>query len=402
MSVLQRKAQAGKKEHQARAMTVAKSLRVGLARTADDVFDMAMAVIGFSQDVRADDAVFKDLAEGALLVFLDGPRRATGGAVLGAPLVTALVQQQTTGKISDVSATERIMTATDAALCAPMLDALFAKANALLETAEDRAVVASYKFGARAEDSRLFALALDAAEYHVIRLTIDIASGKMQSEMTLILPVLAPAPDVIEEEDASPTYPAVTLGPVVMNLRTELNAVLHRLPLSVGRLGALKPGDTLSIPGDAFDDVALMSIDGRFIGQGPVGQVEGQRAMMMNAHAETKLVNEAIAVDLEDDETPSDYSNLDLPELSLPDALTPIEPDANGDLPDLPELPDIDGVDLPELPDLDVDGLPDLPELDDLPDLPALDELGSDPLGETPEAEDALLELEDLPEIKIA
>ena len=46
MSVLQRIAQAGKQEHQVRSMTVPKSLRVGLAKTADELLGMALVVIG--------------------------------------------------------------------------------------------------------------------------------------------------------------------------------------------------------------------------------------------------------------------------------------------------------------------------------------------------------------------
>lgn len=99
MSVLQRKAQVGKQDHQARAMTVPKALRVALAKVADKSFDMALAVIGVAQERWSGDEIEGKMEEGKLLLLLDGPAAATGGAVLDATLVNAIVQQQT-GKSS--------------------------------------------------------------------------------------------------------------------------------------------------------------------------------------------------------------------------------------------------------------------------------------------------------------
>ena len=98
MSVLQRKAQVGKQEHQARAMTVPKALRVGLAKVADDAFDMALAVIGVTKETAAASVVLEDVGEETLLLLLDGVAGKVGGALLGSALVSALVQQQTTGR----------------------------------------------------------------------------------------------------------------------------------------------------------------------------------------------------------------------------------------------------------------------------------------------------------------
>ena len=92
MSVLQRKAQAGKQEHQARAMTVPKAMRVCMAKVADDLFDMALAVIAISQDRFEGDSVSEFVSDDSLLILLDGPEGATGGVSVGMGLVQALVQ----------------------------------------------------------------------------------------------------------------------------------------------------------------------------------------------------------------------------------------------------------------------------------------------------------------------
>lgn len=79
MSVLQRKARAGKQEHQARAMTVAKALRVSFAKVADKLLDLALAVIGVTRERCDGDQLPDKIDEAGLLLLLDGPGGATGG-----------------------------------------------------------------------------------------------------------------------------------------------------------------------------------------------------------------------------------------------------------------------------------------------------------------------------------
>ena len=50
-SVLHRKTSVGKAVHLARAMTLPKAFRLSLAKTADELYDMAMAVIGVRQQL---------------------------------------------------------------------------------------------------------------------------------------------------------------------------------------------------------------------------------------------------------------------------------------------------------------------------------------------------------------
>ena len=161
MSVLQRKAQAGRQEHQARAMSVPKSLRLSIAKVANDLWDMAIAGIAIAMETREADALEPEFTPDSLLLLLDGPEGATGAAVVGRELVGALVQQQTIGRVSPQPMPERALTSTDAALCAPLLDAVFARAHSVLETDEDRRVLPRFKFGARCENARLLKLALE-------------------------------------------------------------------------------------------------------------------------------------------------------------------------------------------------------------------------------------------------
>ncbi len=387
MSVLQRKAQVGKQEHQARAMTVPKALRVGLAKVADETFDMALAVIGVTRETTAAQDILADVDDDMLLLLLDGPKGVTGGMMIGGSLVSALVQQQTTGRVSATPSSARRMTATDAALCAPLVDRLFARAHGLLDMPEDQAVFPPLKFGSRAENKRLFELALEASEYTVFRLTVDIAAGIAQSNAVLILPVpqvtTAPSP---AQGEASQAIGPLTLQPAVMDVAAELSANLCKLQFPLARISAFVPGQRLAIPAEAFDAVELATIDGRIICKGAMGQIEGRRALMLQSGTEASEGGSSHPDGRAPAVTePADYKNLNLPELDLPMGDKPLDPNTldslsdlpeidTGEIPALPELPDMDGAELSDLPDLaDVTDLPDLPELTDTDvDLPKL------------------------------
>lgn len=391
MSILQRKAQVGKKEHQARAMTVPKSLRVGLAKVADEAFDLALAVIGVTHETCTLDEALEPVTDDMLMLTMDGRQGLVGGAVISHELVSAMVQQQTTGRVTSVEEMDRAMTATDAALCAPLLDRLFERAHGFLETPEDRDVLPLFRFGARAENKRLFALALEEPEYTVLRLTVDIAGGVGQAKMTLVLPLPSakPLPSIFEEQEDGQGA-EVTLEPAVMSLKAEMSAVLCRINMPLVDVSAIQLGQELPVSTDVFDAVQLVSIEGDIVATGAMGQVEGQRALMLHAASgpkaaaqETEFEGEAFP------EAGTDYSDLNLPDLDLPTGDAPIDPSNLEALPDLPALGEPEPTELPDLPE--TEELADLPSLPDLPDLPDLDADAVD-----------LPSLDDLPKIDVA
>ncbi|MGD9295078.1 MAG: FliM/FliN family flagellar motor C-terminal domain-containing protein, partial [Roseobacter sp.] len=320
-------------------MTVPKALRVALAKVADDRFGMALAVIGYTQEKCAGDELSRAFGENNLLLMLDGPNGKSGGAILEPPLVSAMVQKQTTGRVSSSPAPQRRMTATDAALCAPLLDAFFERAHGILETDEDKAILPPCKFGAHIADERLFGLALDGPEYNVLRLTVDIAGGLAQATIVLVLPVPAAKPVARDLEAGAPNKSAPrSLERVVMGAEAELTAVLCRLHLSLSDIGALQPGEKIAIPAEAFDAVELTAIDGTSIGKGAMGQVDGKRALMVEREQGARPAQgpSADGFDSAADDV-SDYSNLNLPDLDLSTAQKIIDPSTLDTLSDASE-----------------------------------------------------------------
>ena len=82
----------------------------------------------------------------------------------------------------------RKMTITDAAICAPLIDALLPRASKLPDAAADRLLLEGYHFGAGVSDSRLMLMALEATNYTVIEMTVDMAVGTREGKLILIMP----------------------------------------------------------------------------------------------------------------------------------------------------------------------------------------------------------------------
>lgn len=286
-SVLSRKVRTGNEIRQTRAMSLAKALRLTLAKVADELHDFAMAVIGVRSETRGREELVGLFDSAQLLVLVDGPNRSRGAIVFDRALVGALVQQQTMGKVLHVrEEDDRKMTATDAAICEPFIDTLFSRVAPLPDESEERALVEGYRFGAQVGDSRLLIMALEAPTYEVIHLTIDVAGGTRQGTIVLCLPhKVVPFDEVhYDEKDPDPDRPlrkSADLGDVAMGLTAELNISLARLRMPVGTLQSLKVDDVLELGISAFDQTTIMTIDCRKVGMGTLGQINGMRAVQV-------------------------------------------------------------------------------------------------------------------------
>lgn len=400
-------------------MSVPKALRLCVSRVADKLFGLPVTVIGIVPDQISGEKIADALDDTSMLVLLDGPYRASGGISLGHELVTALVQQQTMGKVIGLPEEPRVMTSTDASLCAPLIDSLIHSVYAILETDDDRRLLGPYAFGAKCQNARVFGMALNAITYQTYKMTLDIDAGAFQSGLTLFVPVLdarekIPDPFKKIDEPEAPREPAMFR--TAMALPAELSAVLLRERMTLSRLSKLRVGDTIALPPTAFDAVEIVAKTGRRICHGSLGQMDGMRALQLNTISagrpstiSAKSGEDARGGETEEAGLPTlgalaNLSDVDsaaalpdfghagdgLPDLAdlpdLPDLPDFSDNDSAGALPDLPDFDDAAALpDLSDLPDLDSAGsgddeeaaaaLPDLPDLDSLPDLPELDDL---------------------------
>lgn len=391
-TVLGRKVAAGHENHQAKAMTVQKALRLSVAKVAEKMLDMPLAALGVSMSVIENQGLEEAFGEKNMLILLDGPHLQAGVAVVDASLAGALVQQQTTGVVRPETDETRTLTRTDAALVAPLLDGLLKRVASVVETEEEARIFSGFRFGAMAEDERLALMALEANEFHQIALSLDISRGARQSKLNILLPimdedlVLPDSPGI--ETDGAEVAKKPDMAGTVFKLEAELDMVLCKMRLPLNTLEALQAGQAIQLPPNSFPDVTVTGINGDSIGTGIVGQVEGQRAVQLArapVYAESPKRRESDKAGLGlpemtdiagSDNLPADLSGPPPMDIGLPD--TPDLPDVPASLqfdePDLPDLPDMGG--LPDLPPLDpipeLDDMPDLADLEDLPELPEL------------------------------
>lgn len=374
-SALRRKVATGRAEHQARAMSLAKALRLTVGKVADGLFDLAMATISLRDTTVGGDDLDSAIMQEGLLILLDGLQGRRAAAVLDAALVGALVQQQTMGQVlANAEGDQRALTTTDAAMCAPFLDGLLQGIEGVPEDPADLRMINGYRFGARADDMRQLKLALIAAQYRVVHLGLDIAAGARQGQMALCFPVpeeeAAAAPDPEASVGACAERVANRsdkrrLGDAVLGLHADLLVALTQLKVPVHRLGRLKPGDVLELRTCNFEKVEILTRDGRQIGGGALGQIDGTRAVQITHQNRAQQSPKRRASDRED---------LDLPDVTQkalhpPEHLS--EDSGEGIIGDLAALPEqVDALRTPEptAPPNAAEAEP-LPDMSDLPDI---------------------------------
>jgi flagellar motor switch protein FliM len=233
--------------------------------------------------------------DASLLLLLDGPFRQRAAVVIDPVIVGALIQQQTMGHVlPDDGGQARPMTTTDAAICAPFLDAILQRAAALPEAESDQRLIKDYRFGARAEDSRLLQLAMDAPLYHVIQMEIDIDRGNRQGKMVLCMPVpdasmATQDTDAFEDATIPESDPKImpSFAKTVPDLQIDLSLVLTQILMPLNKISSLKVGDTVALENASFDEIEIQTIEGRKVGKGTLGQLNGYRAVRV-AHGEHK------------------------------------------------------------------------------------------------------------------
>lgn len=277
---VQRKMAAGRDDSHTAGRSVLRALRLGLARAARDALNLPVSVIGITQARMTQAALARHVDGDRLLMLLDG--EAAGAGVLSADrsCLAALIQQQTMGQVTTADPGDRPFTATDAAMVAPLADAMLARAAELSEAAADRQALDGLRFGARVADVRAMQLALDAERFRVFDLTLDFAGGVRQGALCLALPIA----EEVAGASAPPADPD-RMARVAGAARAELRVVIGQLQLSLADLSGMRPGDVLPLVDPQISRAALIAIDGSRVSTARLGQAGGLRAVRLNEAA---------------------------------------------------------------------------------------------------------------------
>lgn len=376
-SILRRKAADGRTEHQARAMTPNKALRLGLALAAEKGMDLALDVTDVRHVKLPHRAVEVTLDNESLLILLEGQNGEPGALAMDMQVMAGLVEFQTLGQVVPKPVTDRVPTKVDAALITPFLeDALMRYVRMLAEEGEAPYWLQHYKFGAMMQDTRTLSLAMTAQDYHMFVLDVRLERGKKSGTMALLFPdvqVLINEP----EEDAETDAEKFQNG--VKEASTVLTAVVGKISLPIAQIQSLRVGERLPLAEEAMQKATLEALSGEEIAEVRIGQLNGMRAVCVpgirSAVEPAAATTELTAPEMPDMGMP-DMGAPEMPAMDMP-AMGGMD-DFGGDLPGMAEMPALDGGGLPDmggdLPDLGGD-LPDLGG-GGLPDLEPMGEMG--------------------------
>lgn len=276
--VIPRKVRVGREEYQARAMSPAKALRLALAQASDAQFDLPLVVTTVEQEEISQTALGVEFGSG-LMVLLDGPKGARGAVRMDEVFLTALIEVQTMGRITGRDAGGRALTRTDAAIAAPLIDAALERAETQLREEVPDHWAGGYRFGVMMEDARGMTLALDAAAFHVFRMTVELGGEGFPGTLAFLLPVPeAPPPPADTGQGARQTR---TLEQSAMAAPVCLEAVLSRVTLPLTQLCGLVAGDLVPFQVDGGLQVQLEASRKHVVAHGRLGQTNGTRAVRL-------------------------------------------------------------------------------------------------------------------------
>lgn len=365
--VLGQKAQAAQRAFDARGMSPAKALRRALSRTADVLWDLALVTQSVTIEMHDQDGVIDGFGDGVLLILLDGPDGAIGVSSIDRDVMTGLVEVQTIQQVTQMPVDEdRIVTPTDAAMMAPLLDGALERMVANLADHPLVPQLQGFRFGAMIENARAASLLLEASSYRVFKAEVDLALGRRHGSMSFVLPDRK-----IRKHKGNEADHTNEPGPhaeLLTRVPARLDAVLSRIRIPLSKAGALKTGDLLPLPPDALDKVEVLAGAGYLAAKGRLGQMNGLRAVRLNWPVLPKASSGdigAAGMAAAFDEPVADLAPVgDLPDLSEE---TPIDMDFGSDVEELPDLPPLDFSS--DVESFDLDAIADSEEAGELPDL---------------------------------
>ena len=330
-AALARKLSAGKDSTGNSPRSILRALRLALARSAADKLNLPLTVIGVKQTICAQADMADVVPEGWML--LQFTHAASIAAVCIDPgCVSAIVQSLTIGEVTGDQPQPRPFTNTDAAMAVPLIEDLFPRAREMVEAPQDINSLPDYEFDMRADEARTLTLHLTNDSYRVFGLTVDLAEGARQGQITILLPECG-------DTEADPVAEALdvgnNLGQASGVMRAELHAMICRISLPLSSFSSLKPGDILPLTGARLDRTDVQTIDRVRAAIGRLGQCGGMRAVRINEQAgvtvETGQADQAFLeshTGLKDEEGPAAGVAIDPPnDSSAPDVIFPGDED---------------------------------------------------------------------------
>jgi len=289
-SILRRKAGQNDQTAADSPLTSSRAVRSALAKSANDSVGLSLTVNSVIEDIVSIDDLLDQLDEGLMLVGLQCEGRVVGLVALDIQMRSAVVEIQTMGRLVARQAADRPPTATDKAMCEPVLSALLGALPTAVTGTDFDGWVDGLSLGGMIESTRAAGLTLDDCSYRALRMTVDLGVADREACLVLALPVVTAEEDVLPEPK-QPVDWATALHATVSAAPATLDAVLHRFKISIGRVQSLKVGQLIPLPGCTVNSVRLIAPGGRAVASAKLGQAGGMRALRIEDDVAPQLLD---------------------------------------------------------------------------------------------------------------
>lgn len=263
--------------------------RLGLARAARDRLSLSVEVTALTMQRLSLAELLELPPHHALIAVLQGPAESMGLLILSPPVLAAMIEAQTLGKVSTSPLASRKPTRTDAAMVAPTLDAALEGLEQALAQEADLHWAGGFRYASFLDDPRPLGLLLEDIDYRVLTADLSLGLGARQGAVILALPAegkgAMPAAAVSGPDAAAQSglVFAQALAEQVEETACVLDAVVSRVSLPLNRVLGLKVGEVIPLLRAAIDRIQVEGMDGRRLAEGRLGQNRGMRAIRLTS-----------------------------------------------------------------------------------------------------------------------
>ena len=258
-----------------------RALRLAMVRAAENRVGLVVNVLGITEEIVTLEDLLRLIEDEHLLLALNNQQGLCGLAGIDLQTRAAVIEMLTTGVLRTSPADPRAVTATDAAMIAPLITGLLEEIRLQTDGTALQGWTADYAVGGRVANTRAAGLDMVDTSYRLVRLTLDLGAGERQGMILLALPVTREMTKA-QMPDAAADWTAA-LAAAVGQAPADLHAVLHRMRLSLRQINGLQVGQMLALPGITVGSVRLEAPDGRVVARVRLGQMAGLRAVRLQS-----------------------------------------------------------------------------------------------------------------------
>lgn len=270
-----------------------RSWRVVLARAARDAMAMGLEVTRLDQLHVSLAEVLDMPPDRAMIAVLEGPCDGLGLMAISAPILAAMTEMQTIGRVSAAQPTPRKPTRTDAAMVAGFVDTALAGLEAALAEAADLIWAGGFRYASFLDDPRPLGLLLEDIAYRVLVADVSVEGGTRTGQVLMALPAAGrgqrpkAVAHVLQAAETGHAF-AADLADQVDGSACVLQAVIHRLTCPISAVLALQVDDVVPMALASVDRIWFEGLDGQRIAEGRLGQNRGMRAVRLSPLVQTK------------------------------------------------------------------------------------------------------------------